>query len=124
MNNAVKYTSRGEIRLAAAAEGEEVKLFVEDTGRGIPPAEGYRIFGPFERLDDLTPGVPTEGGTAPDHASFSVDLSVLRSRALRIHTVRSVITVSGTTKIAMTELKRGSVSCSAEARSRYVTYAM
>lgn len=55
--NAVKYTERGEVRLRASLlacdpEGHraELGLVVGDTGPGIPPEDGDRVFLPFERI--------------------------------------------------------------------------
>lgn len=52
LDNAIKYTDRGEVRVATAAEGEDVVLTVADTGRGIPPAEHARVFEEFYQLDN------------------------------------------------------------------------
>lgn len=55
MNNAIRYTPRGEVRVAAAWRTGETAghpllvLSIEDTGRGISPADQESIFQPFER---------------------------------------------------------------------------
>ncbi|MDB6168451.1 MAG: hypothetical protein JWM88_1315 [Verrucomicrobia bacterium] len=61
LNNAVKFTARGEVRLdvavaeevaAAAANGRAALVFtVSDTGPGLPPAGIDRLFTLFMRLD-------------------------------------------------------------------------
>ncbi|CAN5867784.1 hypothetical protein BH23GEM3_BH23GEM3_06440 [soil metagenome] len=60
VSNAVKFTSRGEVRIAAQATGEEgagagrdgVRITIQDTGPGIPPDERDRVFEAFEQLGD------------------------------------------------------------------------
>ena len=49
--NAVKYTPSGEVTLGAA-DGEQVTVWVEDTGIGIPADNHQRIFEPYVRVDD------------------------------------------------------------------------
>lgn len=61
--NAVKFTSSGEITLSArsAPEGEMVRFDVRDTGPGIPRDAHRRIFEPFSQLE---PGLTRRhGGT-------------------------------------------------------------
>ncbi|RPI26755.1 MAG: GAF domain-containing protein [Chloroflexota bacterium] len=51
LDNAVKYTPQdGKIRVGAARESEWVRVWVEDTGPGIPKSEHERIFEKFARL--------------------------------------------------------------------------
>lgn len=55
LSNATKYTpEQGRIELAARQTGDEIRIEVQDEGRGIPPAQLTRIFEPF---------VQDEGGT-------------------------------------------------------------
>jgi signal transduction histidine kinase len=55
LDNAVKYTERGEIAVVAerleAADGVWVAVHVRDTGIGIPPEHLPRIFERFYRVD-------------------------------------------------------------------------
>ncbi len=51
VDNAVKYTARGGIRLRAWQEGAEAGITVTDSGPGIPPDELTRVFGRFYRTD-------------------------------------------------------------------------
>ena len=51
MTNAIKFTLRGEVRLAARPVGAgRIAFTVSDTGIGIPPAEHERIFEEFYQV--------------------------------------------------------------------------
>lgn len=51
LENAIKYTpSDGHIKVKARAEGELVRISVEDNGSGIPEADRERVFDKFMRL--------------------------------------------------------------------------
>ncbi len=53
VGNAIKFTpSGGEVRIAAAQDGEFVRLTVSDTGIGIPPDQIGRLGKPFEQVCD------------------------------------------------------------------------
>ncbi len=61
VDNAVKYTTRGEIHLGyEMMRNEEVKFYVSDTGIGIPKEELMNIFSRFYRvrneINDITSG--------------------------------------------------------------------
>lgn len=56
VDNAVKFTERGEVRIAASVEdrGEQdvmLRLTVSDTGIGLTPAQSARLFQRFEQAD-------------------------------------------------------------------------
>lgn len=51
VDNAIKYTDRGEVSLSAKEVGHRVELVVTDTGSGIPVTELDRIFERAERLE-------------------------------------------------------------------------
>ncbi len=66
VNNAVKFTERGEVRVVVALEertGNKVKLrfSVEDTGMGMTPEQSARLFQPFTQADTST--TRKHGGT-------------------------------------------------------------
>ena len=52
ISNAIKYTSRGEIRVSAALQSpREVIISVADTGIGIAPEDQERVFEEFTQID-------------------------------------------------------------------------
>lgn len=51
ISNAVKFTPRGEVRVAVARVGSVVQVVISDTGPGIPEARRARLFRKFEQLD-------------------------------------------------------------------------
>lgn len=62
VGNAIKFTEKGEIRLGARRQGDGpdgpfVRLWVADTGPGIPIDAQKRMFEDFTQLDNHAPGV-------------------------------------------------------------------
>ena len=51
LDNAVKFTERGEIKIAASQQNGSLKLVVSDTGIGIPKEDLNKIFEEFHRGD-------------------------------------------------------------------------
>ncbi len=51
LDNAVKYTERGEVRVRLGGDESRVWCEVSDTGHGIPPGDRARIFERFYRVD-------------------------------------------------------------------------
>ena len=70
--NAVHYTARGGLLLAARSHGERVSIEVWDTGPGISPAEQERIFDEFQRGTSSE----TAGGNG-----FGLGLTIVRRMA-------------------------------------------
>lgn len=56
ITNSIKYTDKGEIRIGYEAYGDGIKVYVKDTGIGIPDDKKDRVFQRFEKLDSFVQG--------------------------------------------------------------------
>ena len=56
LQNAVKFTVEGEITLSYEVQGNQVRVNVTDTGKGITEADQARIFERFVKVDEFIPG--------------------------------------------------------------------
>lgn len=57
LDNAVKYSPGGDVRVSARRRGKDLVVSVHDRGPGIYPEDQARLFRPFERIkDDRTDG--------------------------------------------------------------------
>ena len=79
--NAIKFTERGEVMLAACIDDGHLVMEVRDTGVGITPAELRRIFEPFYQV--AGPGNGVRRGTGLG-LSISRDLVKLLGGNLRV----------------------------------------
>ena len=52
IGNAVKFTDEGEISVSAEVKGNMIRIFVSDTGTGIPEEKFETIFKSFEQADN------------------------------------------------------------------------
>lgn len=56
VGNAVRASAGGPVRVLAHVLPERVEVLVVDRGPGVPPEQRERMFDPFQRLDDTSPG--------------------------------------------------------------------
>ena len=62
LSNAIKYNRRGgQVRLRLEDEGPQVRLVVQDTGRGLSAEQQARLFQPFERAGAEQSGIQGSG---------------------------------------------------------------
>jgi len=57
LTNAIKHTSRGHIRFGYKLSGNNIKFYIEDTGKGIPSEQLESIFDRFTQLESERKGV-------------------------------------------------------------------
>lgn len=56
LTNAVKCTKSGYIKMGYSIEGEGLRIYVEDTGVGIPEEKHDKVFARFEKLNEFAQG--------------------------------------------------------------------
>jgi len=54
LDNALKYTEKGKVKLSWRLEGKQLQITVEDTGIGIDPSDHERIFERFQKIENQT----------------------------------------------------------------------
>ena len=70
MQNAVKFTTKGRITLGYdLQDGDHVRIWVKDTGKGIAEADQERIFERFVKVDDYIPGTGLGLSVAKSHVT-------------------------------------------------------
>jgi PAS domain S-box-containing protein len=72
LNNAVKFTERGEVTLTVERHGDEVTVRVTDTGIGIKPEDLQVLFQPFRQVDT---------GLTRQHEGTGLGLAICRRLA-------------------------------------------
>lgn len=69
VQNAVKFTERGRITLGYdITDGEHIRMWVKDTGKGIAEQDQQRIFERFVKVDEYIPGTGLGLSVAKSHA--------------------------------------------------------
>jgi signal transduction histidine kinase len=63
LENALKYTGEGEVKVAVSADKKEVKVAVQDTGKGIAREDLPKLFHKFGRLEHSFATVAESAGT-------------------------------------------------------------
>ncbi len=53
INNSVKYTEAGDIKISYSINGAEVEIRIQDTGRGISAEDQKKLFEAFSRVGDV-----------------------------------------------------------------------
>ena len=56
VTNAIKYTTKGHIEMGYEYTAPNLKLYVSDSGIGIPENKKHRVFHRFEKLDEFAQG--------------------------------------------------------------------
>ena len=56
LTNAIKFTTKGSIRLGYEIHGKMLYFYVADTGCGFPASQKQKVFERFVRLDSAKPG--------------------------------------------------------------------
>jgi signal transduction histidine kinase/CheY-like chemotaxis protein len=62
LSNALKFTHEGAVTVGGASCGDEVRVYVSDTGPGIPPDERERIFEKFHQVTGSDQAKPAGSG--------------------------------------------------------------
>lgn len=57
LDNAVKNTDNGEVRMVCSKTDDHLVIAIEDTGRGVPAEEAEHIFERFVKLDNFKEGM-------------------------------------------------------------------
>ena len=56
LDNAMKFTTSGEVTLLTTSDGNNVEFIVEDTGTGIAADDAEKVFEPFTKLNSFFDG--------------------------------------------------------------------
>lgn len=72
LNNAIKFTEQGEVRLEAVATDHAVRIAITDTGMGIKPPDLATLFQPFRQIDT---------GLSRSHEGTGLGLAICRRLA-------------------------------------------
>ncbi|WP_322923742.1 ATP-binding protein [Paenibacillus campi] len=84
VDNALKFTDHGQIELGAEAGSGQIKVWVQDTGRGIPAAHLHTIFHPFYQIDG---GMNRERGGTGLGLAITQNLIALHGGTIEVSSV-------------------------------------
>jgi signal transduction histidine kinase len=94
INNALKFTKRGQVTLGCTDMGDNWRIWVRDTGKGIPANKcDDTLFDRFVKVDEFTPGT-------------GLGLSICRSLALTLDGTVGVESTLGMGSFFWVELKK------------------
>jgi len=108
VNNAIKFTPEGEVRIAARIEGEQVCISVADTGIGIAPEQQALLFQPFRQLD---------GGATRSHEGTGLGLYYSRRLVTLMHGSIGVLSTPGRGSVFTVRLPMRTLSATARAQA-------
>lgn len=103
LSNAIRYTSRGGVRVSCGRVGDELSIVVRDTGVGIPPGELDKVFEEFYQVD--------HGPRRPEGLGLGLSI-VKRLAALLNHEIRVESAVGEGTAFTIT-LPRAAIEATA-----------
>ena len=93
VDNALRHTSRGSVRLGVRAVGSELEFRVADTGVGIAPARLPELFAKFVQADDTHTRASDGAGVGLTHARGLVEAMGGTVRAMSTPGMGSIFTV-------------------------------
>ena len=67
IQNAIKFTTNGTITLGYDINGDQIRIWVSDTGKGIAKQDQERIFERFVKLDEFVPGTGLGSSVVKSH---------------------------------------------------------
>ena len=92
LDNALKFTSQGQVTLGCHAVGDQWRIWVRDTGKGIPAEKcNERLFERFVKVDEFVPGM-------------GLGLSICRNMALTLGGTVGVASTPGEGSVFWVEL--------------------
>jgi signal transduction histidine kinase/DNA-binding LacI/PurR family transcriptional regulator/CheY-like chemotaxis protein len=92
VNNAIKFTTSGEVSLSVSAQAGQVRIVVRDTGLGICPEEQAKIFDAFYRSERSV-----EGGYPGLGLGLAISKTLVEMHGGRIEVMSTGVAGEGTT---------------------------
>jgi len=105
VSNAVRYTDHGGLLLGCRRVGEQVRIEVWDTGRGIAPADQTEVFREFVQL---------QAGVGAEHKGLGLGLAIVDRLAMLLGHTLQLRSTPGKGSVFGVSVPRGrAVDCSA-----------